>query len=97
MLAVTEQAASVIDGIIAARELPEEAGVRITTEVDLSGDGIAEPAVQMEIVEAPEPDDQVLDEAPVFVDPAAAALLDDKLLDAEQSGEKLQFALKSQG
>jgi iron-sulfur cluster assembly protein len=97
MLAVTNQAATAIDDIIAAGELPEEAGVRITTEVDPLADSAPGPKVQMEIVEAPEPDDQVLPEAAVFVEPEAAALLDDKLLDAEQSGEKVQFALRQQG
>jgi Fe-S cluster assembly iron-binding protein IscA len=96
MLIVTDQAASAIDGILASRELPEEAGVRVTTEVRAPEDGAAEPAVQLEIVEAPEEGDQVLEDASVFVEPEAAMLLDDKLLDAQRKGNKVQFALRQQ-
>jgi len=97
MLIVTDQAASAIDGILASRELPEEAGVRVTTEIRSPEDGTAEPAVQLEIVEAPEAGDQVIEEASVFVEPEAATLLDDKLLDAQRDGDKVQFALRQQG
>jgi iron-sulfur cluster assembly protein len=96
MLAVSDQAAAAIGDILASRELPDEAGVRLTTQVDISGNGTPEPTVQMEVVDAPESGDQVLDEAPVFVEPEAAALLDDKLLDADLAGERLRFALKQQ-
>lgn len=96
MLVVTDQAASAIDGILASREMSEEAGVRVTTDVRLSPNGSAEPAVQLEVVERPEAGDQVLEDAPVFVEPEAAALLEDKLLDAERAGDKVQFALKQQ-
>jgi Fe-S cluster assembly iron-binding protein IscA len=96
MLAVTNQAAAAIDDILSSRELPEEAGVRITTQVDLSGNGTAEPKLQLEVVDAPESGDQVLDEAPVFVEPEAAAMLEDKLLDADVAGEERRFALKQQ-
>jgi Fe-S cluster assembly iron-binding protein IscA len=96
MLIVTDQAASAIDGILASRELPEEAGVRVTTEVPRPEDGTAEPAVQLEVVEAPEAGDQVIEDASVFVEPQAAMLLDDKLLDAEREGNKVQFALRQQ-
>jgi Fe-S cluster assembly iron-binding protein IscA len=97
MLIVTDQAASAIDGILASRELPEEAGVRVTTEVRRPEDGTAEPAVQLEVVEAPEAGDQVIEDASVFVEPQAAMLLDDKLLDAEREGNEVQFALRQQG
>jgi iron-sulfur cluster assembly protein len=96
MLAVTSQAASAIDDILAARELPDEAGVRITTRVDVSEGGTPEPALSLEVVEAPEEGDELLQEAPVFLEPEAAALLDDKLLDADLAGEQVRFALKEQ-
>lgn len=96
MLAITDQAASAIDGILASREMPEEAGVRVTTDVRLSQNGTAEPAVQLEVVEGPEAGDQILEDAAVFVEPEAAGLLDDKLLDAERAGDQVQFALKQQ-
>jgi hypothetical protein len=70
--------------------------VRVTTEVRLPQDGAAEPAVQLEIVEGPKAGDQVLEDAAVYVEPEAAALLEDKLLDAERAGDKVQFALRQQ-
>jgi iron-sulfur cluster assembly protein len=97
MLAVTSQAASAIDDILSSREeLPDEAGVRITTKVDVPEDGPPEQALSLEVVEAPEEGDEVLEGAPVFLEPEAAALLDDKLLDADLSGERVHFALKEQ-
>jgi Fe-S cluster assembly iron-binding protein IscA len=94
MLAVTSQAATAIDNLLATRELPEDAGLRISTEIDVSGDDGPAPAVQLELVEAPGLGDQVLEDAPVFVEAEAARLLQDKLLDAELAGDRLRFALR---
>jgi Fe-S cluster assembly iron-binding protein IscA len=94
MLAVTSQAAAAIDNLLAARKLPQDAGLRISSEIDVSGDDGPAPAVQLELVEAPGPGDQVLEDAPVFVETEAARLLQDKLLDAELSGDRLRFALR---
>lgn len=96
MLTVTEQAASAIDGILASREMPDEAGVRLTTEAGTPENSAAEPGVHLEIVEAPEAGDQVLENAAVFVEPEAAALVEDKTLDAERKGDTVQFALRRQ-
>jgi hypothetical protein len=98
MLAVTSQAASAIDGILAAREeLANEGGVRITKKRrNVPEIGAAEPTLNLELVEAPEAGDEVLDEVPVFLEPEAAALLDDKLLDADFSGELVHFAVRQQ-
>jgi iron-sulfur cluster assembly protein len=97
MLAVTSQAASAIDDMLSAREeLPDQAGVRITRKIDVPEGGPPEPALRLEVVEAPEEGDEVLQEAPVFLEPEAAALLEDKLLDADLSGEQVRFALTEQ-
>jgi hypothetical protein len=98
MLAVTSQAASAIDGILAVRqELPDEAGMRITKKSNhLSESGVPMPSVRLELVEAPTAGDEVLAEAPVFLEPEAAALLADKLLDADFSGEQVHFDLREQ-
>ena len=97
MLAVTNQAASAIDNIIAAREgMSDEAGVRIKTEIGTSESGVPEQALSLQVVEAPEAGDEVLEEVPVFLEPEAAALLDDKLLDADLSSDQVRFALKDQ-
>jgi Fe-S cluster assembly iron-binding protein IscA len=94
MLAVTTQAAAAIDNLIAARELPQDAGLRITAEIQVSGDDGPAPAVQLELVEAPGPGDQVLEGAPVFVEAEAARMLQDKMLDAEHAGDRLRFAVR---
>jgi Fe-S cluster assembly iron-binding protein IscA len=97
MLTVTERAATAIDGILSSRDLPDEAGVRVTTEFKPSGDGTAPgPEIQMQIVEAPQDGDQVIEQASLYVEPEAANLLDGKTLDAEQSGDTVRFALTDQ-
>jgi hypothetical protein len=98
MLTVTSRAASAIDGILAAgQELPEEAGMRITKKANhLPESSAPMPSVRLEVVEAPKAGDEVLEEAPVFLEPEAAAVLDDKLLDADFSGELVHFDLKEQ-
>jgi hypothetical protein len=39
-------------------------------------------------------DHQVAARPPVYIDPEAAMLLEDKLLDADSSGEEVRFALR---
>jgi Fe-S cluster assembly iron-binding protein IscA len=94
MLAVTTQAASAIDDLLATRELPQDAGLRITVEIGVSGDDGPSPAVQLQLVEAPGSGDQVLEDAPVFIEAEAARMLQDKTLDAELAGDRLRFALR---
>jgi Fe-S cluster assembly iron-binding protein IscA len=83
MLAVTEQAATVIRAIADRPELPEGAGLRIASDSgapeDLSVAAAAEP----------QEGDQVVDDkgARVFLDPAVITLLDDKVLDARVDAE----------
>jgi Fe-S cluster assembly iron-binding protein IscA len=96
MLAVTEEAASAIDGILASPELPDKAGMRITTEIGLTEEGAPRTALRFTVVETPEANDQVIEDAPVFVEPEAAALLDDKVLDADVAGDQVHFDVKEQ-
>ncbi|HVO54883.1 MAG TPA: hypothetical protein VMT37_10775 [Solirubrobacterales bacterium] len=93
MLTVTDEAATAIDGILAARDMPEDAGVRVTAEFNPPGDDVA-PEVQLQVVEQPQPGDQVVEGASIYLEPAAALLLDERTLDAERSGETLRFALR---
>ncbi len=94
MLTVTAQAASAIDGILASRDLPDEAGVRVTANFPAPGADSAGPELQLQVVDAPEAGDQVVEGTPVFLEPEAAALLEERTLDAESSGDTLRFALK---
>jgi len=95
MLAVTEDAASAIDDILASTDVPDEAGVRITTEIGVTEEGAPRTELRLTVVEAPEASDQVVEDA-VFLEPEAAALLDDKVLDADVVGDQVQFGLKEQ-
>ena len=97
MLAVTENAASAVSGILASSELPAEAGLRITTEPVQAEEGVERTDLRLSVVEGPEESDQVIDEAPIFLEPEAAALLDDKLLDAEVVDDQVNFRLAPQG
>ena len=94
MLTVTDDAVSAIDGILATRDLPDEAGVRVTAEFNPGSGDTAGPELQLQVVEAPQPGDQIVDGASVYLEPEAAALLEQRTLDAEKSGETLRFALK---
>lgn len=94
MLAITNEAASAIDSIVTAREMPDEAGVRLSMHAGENGAEQGE--IRLELVEAPQSGDEVLEQAPVFLEPQAAAVLDDKLLDADISGAQVQFAVREQ-
>jgi Fe-S cluster assembly iron-binding protein IscA len=78
MLAVTEQAATVIRAIADRPELPEGAGLRIASDTG-TPEGLSVAAAAQ-----PEAGDRVVDDkgARVFVDAEIALLLDDKVLDA---------------
>lgn len=94
MLTVTDEAATAIDGILAARDMPGDAGVRVTAEFNPPGGNGGGPEVQLQVVEQPHPGDHLVDGAALFLEPAAAVLLDARTLDAERSGEGLTFALR---
>jgi iron-sulfur cluster assembly protein len=94
MLTLTENAMTIVDEITARPGLTEDAGLRIT-QVDAP-----EPAFEVSAAAHGQPDDQVVEQggATVYLDPASAALLDDKVLDAavDPTG-KVEFALAQQG
>ena len=94
MLTLTEQAVAAIRNLTSRPGLPAETGLRIASE-DSGAGGLA-----LSLADGPRPGDQVIDEADVhvFVQPDAAAALDDKALDAQvnEDGE-VSFQLQSQG
>jgi iron-sulfur cluster assembly protein len=95
MLAVTQDAAIVIRGIVHAAELPEDSGLRITVEdADEQRVGLG-----LDVVPEPEVEDQVVDTmgANVFLDPQAAELLDDKVLDATYVDDTITFEIGDPG
>jgi hypothetical protein len=60
-------------------------------------DGERRPGIRFDVVGVPESGDEVLEDAPVFLEPEAAAVLEDKLLDADVDGDQVRFAVRQQG
>lgn len=96
MLALTDRAESAIDEILASRELPDDAGLRITTETAVADGSAPQRMLRIDVVEGPQEGDQVVEDSPVYLDPEAGALLDDKLLDADVQGDQIRFGLQEQ-
>ncbi len=97
MLVLTEAAAEVVKAITSTTEAPEGSGLRIAS----SPAGTADPGA-LEVTAAPGPgeNDQVIEAAGahVYLEPSAAAYLDDKVLDAQVDPEgKAHFSLGMQG
>jgi Fe-S cluster assembly iron-binding protein IscA len=100
MLSLTPTAAEVVEAIVGQEEdLPETAGMRITSEASgpsANGSG-PQRDVRFSVVEAPRAEDEVVEGARVYVESGETAeLLDDKVLDADLSGEDVRFRLVPQ-
>ncbi|MBK0868047.1 MAG: HesB/YadR/YfhF-family protein [Saccharopolyspora sp.] len=82
MLTISESAAEVIKVVLAGGESGESSGLRIAPVANASGEGELQAAIASE----PQADDEVVEEsgARVFLEPQAASLLGDKVLDAER-------------
>ena len=93
MLTLTENASTVVKTIVDQSVEAQEAGLRI------SQDAVDSPALHVIPTEAPQPGDQVLEEAgaQVFLEETAAQTLDDQVLDAQvdESGG-VQFSITPQ-
>jgi iron-sulfur cluster assembly protein len=96
MLALTTEAQEAIEDLLSASSIPDSAGVRIAPRVDLNGASLGQ--LEVKVATVPAEADQVIDEggARVFVDESATDFLDDKVLDANVSGEELRFAIAEQ-
>jgi len=89
MLTITTDAIEAIKAVMGAKD----GGLRITAaSQSMNGDGVG---LTVEPVPEPEPDDAVMDAdgAHVYLDPAAAGVLDGMVLDAEQEGEAVRFSI----
>jgi iron-sulfur cluster assembly protein len=96
VLAISEDAAAAIRGIVESQGVPEGAGLRITREESTDAGGGARTDLRLSVVAGPREGDEVLEAERVFVDPDAADLLDDKLLDADYVDDDLRFSLDVQ-
>jgi iron-sulfur cluster assembly protein len=92
VLAISENAAEAIRGLVAAPEVPDSAGLRITAPPT------GETSFELSVAATPAEDDQVVEEqgAQVFLEPSAAALLEDKRLDAQVEAGRVTFAIAQQ-
>jgi iron-sulfur cluster assembly protein len=96
MLAITEDAAAAIEGIVSSSGLPAGAGLRITQEVNAEAEGKPRTDLRLSLVESAEEGDQVLEGTQIFLEPETAEFLDNKLLDADVEGEEVRFSLDVQ-
>jgi iron-sulfur cluster assembly protein len=95
MLTITETAAEAIRAIVEESQLPDEAGLRFAL------DSVGTDEVRLEVAVAPEPvegDAEVESAgAHVYLDPQAAVVLDDKVLDAQPTGDgQIAFSFADQ-
>jgi iron-sulfur cluster assembly protein len=99
MLALTPTAAEVVESIVSNEKLPETAGLRITSEesnVGANSDG-PQRDLRLAVVEEPAPDDEQIEGAQIYVESGETAeMLDDKVLDADVSGQEVRFSLLRQ-
>jgi hypothetical protein len=99
VLELTPAATEVVNAIITQQQLPETAGVRITSQEGQPASDGSGPTrdLRLSVVELPEGDDEQVEGAPIYVEPGATAeMLDDKVLDARVQGEEIQFRLMAQ-
>lgn len=95
MLVLTEAAAEVVKAITSTPEAPEGSGLRIASAAEPADSG----ALQVFAAPGPDEHDQVIEAAGahVYLEPQAAAYLDDKVLDAQVDPEgKAHFSLGMQ-
>jgi iron-sulfur cluster assembly protein len=93
MLALTDNAVEVVRQIVAIDGSSEGGGLRMVAEQ--SG---TEPRFELSVTALPGEDDEVVESegARVFLEPRAAAILDDKLLDATVAENEVSFTIVDQ-
>ena len=93
MLTLTDSAVSAIRGLTSGPELPVETGRSIAAQGDRA------PSFQLALAEGPVAGDEVVEEdgARVFLEPAAAAVLDGKSLGAQVNEQgQVAFSVSEQ-
>jgi iron-sulfur cluster assembly protein len=93
MLVVTEQARDAIQAVVSSTEAGTDAGVRVSV-----GREQDQPVFQLAVADVPIESDEVLEAegARLFLEPEAAAVLDDKVLDASVEGDAVRFVIGDQ-
>jgi Fe-S cluster assembly iron-binding protein IscA len=94
VLALTDNAVEAVKNIVSSvDDVPETGGLRMFAEQDG-----ARANFKLSVVALPGEDDQVVEEqgARVFLEPQAASLLDDKVLDASVDQSQVAFTIVDQ-
>ncbi len=94
MLALTDSAVEAVKAVVSSSEkTPDTGGLRVVA--DRAGE---QANFELSIAAVPAEDDDVIEEegARLFLDPQAAELLDDKVLDASVVGNQVAFTLAEQ-
>ena len=94
LLALTDSAVEAVKHIVSSSEgVSETGGLRLVAEQVGT-----ETNFQLSVVSLPAEDDEVIEEedARVFLEPEAASLLDDKVLDATVEQNKVAFTIADQ-
>jgi iron-sulfur cluster assembly protein len=96
MLALTPTAAQAVEAIASQEGLPESAGLRITAPPPPEDGSEPTGALNMGVVEAPQPDDEIVEGASLYLEQSTAPLLEDKVLDAEVVSDQVRFSFADQ-
>jgi iron-sulfur cluster assembly protein len=94
LLALTDNAVEAVKGLVSfSDEAVATSGLRLVA--DQVGNQVS---FQLSVVTLPAEDDEVIEEqgARVFLEPQAASLLDDKVLDASLEEDRVAFAIADQ-
>ncbi len=97
MLVLTDAAAEVVKSLTSTPQAPEGTGLRIASSSPEPGDP---GALQVTAAAGPDENDQIIDSAGahIYLEPQAAAYLEDKVLDAQVDSEgQAHFSLGVQG
>ena len=94
LLALTDSAVEAVKSIVSSSdEVSETGGLRMVAEHEGTRANF-----QLSVVPLPAEDDEVIDEqgARVFLEPKAASLLDEKVLDASVEQDQVAFTIADQ-
>jgi iron-sulfur cluster assembly protein len=94
VLTLTPTAAEVVRTLVDQSESPQSGGLRIAA----SEDGVEGVELELSLVGEPEATDATVEQAgaTVYLDPGAAELLNDKLLDAQVADDHVTFVLREE-
>jgi iron-sulfur cluster assembly protein len=93
VLTLTPTAAEIVRTLVEQSAAPDSGGLRIAASTDGGGESVE---LELALVEEPEALDETVEQegATVYLDPEAAELLDDKLLDAQVAEDHVTFMLR---